>query len=193
MTRYQLFVNEWKDCRRCSLCETRQKVVLARGKIPCDVLFLGEAPGASEDVIGRPFVGPAGKLLDTIIARSLPDGVTHAFTNMICCIPRDEDGDKTAMPDDDSVEACTSRLQQFVRLADPRLIVTVGAFAEGWLDDKYKRCIRFHKPIPEVTITHPAAILRQNAAMRGFAIQRCIVNLTMAVEEMLEARSPKRS
>ena len=75
MTRYSLFVEKWKDCRDCYLCETRNRIVFARGTIPADVLFLGEAPGESENVTGVPFDGPAGNLLDAIIGRSVPKEV----------------------------------------------------------------------------------------------------------------------
>lgn len=52
---YQLHVNRWKDCELCSLCEGRKRVVLSRGTVPADVLFIGEAPWVSEDTIGKPF------------------------------------------------------------------------------------------------------------------------------------------
>jgi uracil-DNA glycosylase len=63
-------------------------VVLCRGRLPCDVLFVGEAPGVSEDVLGRPFVGPAGKLLDTIVERALDGQYDCAMTNLVACIPK---------------------------------------------------------------------------------------------------------
>ncbi|MEK0326406.1 MAG: uracil-DNA glycosylase family protein, partial [Nitrosopumilus sp.] len=117
---------KWIDCSLCSLCKRRRKVVLARGKVPCDVLFIGEAPGASEDSLGSPFVGPAGHLLDQMIEDALdmtsPDqadlpaidsGPRIAFTNLIACIPKDEDGNKISSGDDiplESIEACSERL-----------------------------------------------------------------------------------
>ena len=88
MTPYQLFVEKWGKCRECSLWEGRQRVVLCRGKVPADVLFIGEGPGESEDSIGQPFIGPAGHLLDQILEQS---GVTehrYCLTNLVCCIPR---------------------------------------------------------------------------------------------------------
>ena len=87
--------NRWKDCTQCDLCEGRRNVVLARGKIPCHVLFLGEGPGLSEDVAGKPFCGPAGKLLDEQINYALDtedwislDYPRIAISNVIACIPR---------------------------------------------------------------------------------------------------------
>jgi DNA polymerase len=59
-------------------------LVTARGHVPCDILIIGEAPGASEDIIGRPFVGPAGILLDDILEKSLDPDIRVAMTNLVC-------------------------------------------------------------------------------------------------------------
>lgn len=190
------FVERWKDCTACHLCEGRQRVVLARGSIPCDVLFIGEGPGESEDSLGAPFVGPAGQLLDRIVNRAglpskhvdLPNNtwrlLTWAFTNLVCCIPRDEDGGKATEPDDEAIDACSVRLVEFVELASPKLIVCVGKLAKDWLDPGWKHSIQLHRKIPLVDILHPAAILRANVAQQGLMIQRCVVQLRNAVEEL---------
>ena len=96
---------KWINCYGCDLCEQRDKVVLLRGKIPCDVLFIGEAPGVSEDTLGKPFVGPAGTLLDNIIEESDPGELKLAWTNVIACIPKDDDGHKVKEPPRYSIEA----------------------------------------------------------------------------------------
>lgn len=168
---------------------------MARGTLPCDVAFVGEAPGESEDVLGVPFIGPAGKLLDHIIARSI--GVTNgerdrlgkgplvfSLFNLVGCIPRDEQDGKAEAPDDVAVRSCSPRLQALVKLADPRLLVTVGSLAEDYLEPGYKHSIVFHRPISRVHLTHPAAILRLNIAQRNLLIQRCIVTLSNAVEDL---------
>lgn len=69
--RWELHVKDWKHCERCELAADRKHVCLGRGDIPADVLFCGEAAGQSENVLGRPFVGPAGQLLDLVIQRTL--------------------------------------------------------------------------------------------------------------------------
>jgi uracil-DNA glycosylase len=63
-------------------------VVLARGRIPAPILLCGEAPGVSEDVLGSPFIGPAGKLLDHILARAIDGQFDYCLTNLVGCIPR---------------------------------------------------------------------------------------------------------
>lgn len=80
-------VDRWKHCTLCPLHKVRRQVVLARGKLPADVLMVGEAPGLSEDVLGAPFTGPAGQLLDRIITATELENYRIAFTNLVGCIP----------------------------------------------------------------------------------------------------------
>ena len=96
---YKQHVQRWKSCTACKLCETRKKVVMYRGDVPCDILFIGEAPGPSEDVIGQPFIGPAGHLLDRIIDKAIQPyrkvnpniSFRKVFTNLVCFIPKAEE------------------------------------------------------------------------------------------------------
>lgn len=208
MTPYQRLVEDWKDCQRCPLCTTRKRVVFTRGTIPCRVLFVGEAPGDSEDVIGQPFVGPAGILLNQIIRRAHVADIPHAFFNLVGCRPTDERGLKSHdPPDDESILACAPRLQRFVRICDGalgspsspamalrnrangtvgadflKLIVCVGATARDWLDEKRRDSVKLHRHIQRVDIKHPAAILRLNTAIKGLEVQRCVVTIDNAVE-----------
>jgi DNA polymerase len=194
-TLFSQHVNKWKNCRLCPLCETRQKTVFARGDIPCHVLFIGEAPGESENVIGLPFVGPAGMLLDSIISEALmlttivdASKVKMAMGNLLCCIPRDEEGGKVEAPPERSVIACRPRLKEFVEIADPRLIVCVGSEARDWLDEKRTDHIRFHREIPAIDILHPAYILRSNIARRSMMIRRSVIILSQAIDKRLGLR-----
>jgi len=70
---WKAHVERWKDCQACPLHLTRTRIVIARGTVPCDVCFVGEAPGVSEDFLGQPFVGPAGILFDQMVRRALED------------------------------------------------------------------------------------------------------------------------
>lgn len=189
-TAYKLFVERWRDGCDSSLCAGARKVVLARGCVPCDVLFTGEAPGESENVTGVPFVGPAGHLLDHIVDRALaPEGMllySVAFCNVVGCIPRDAEGGKVADPAPADVKACAPRLREFVELANPGLIVCVGAVARKWLDPKSKGRVALHREIPMTDISHPAYILRTNIAQRTLLVQRAIVTIATAAQEYLE-------
>src|SRR5580698_7314382 len=128
-TPYQQHREQWINCQRCELHKQRTQVVLARGTIPAQILFIGEAPGQSEDVLGSPFKGPAGKLLDYIVANSIPSQYSYAMTNIVACIPRGDDGDKVALPPEESIKACAPRLVEFVNLCKPQLIICVGSLA----------------------------------------------------------------
>lgn len=196
MTPYQRHVNKWKHCDKCFYSSTRTQVVLARGQLPCDILFVGEAPGVSEDVLGQPFKGPAGKLLDRIIGSALDSSGTLddagsprrwriAFTNIIACIPVDPiTGAKATEPDWDCVVECGPRLEQIVEIAQPQLIVNVGKLAKDRMEPGTKQSIKSASGIPQVNITHPAAILRAQYAARGLMIQRCVVTIRNAAEEL---------
>lgn len=157
---------KWINCKLCQLAEKRQRVVIARGTFPCDVLFIGEAPGQSEDSVGVPFVGPAGDLMDRIIKQAIVGGETYALTNLVGCIPLEDYGQKTAQPPKDAILACKPRVIEFIDICKPKLIVLVGDLAKKHVDvGEYK----------SISITHPAAILRMDITQKGLATQRCIV------------------
>ncbi len=156
---------------------------MARGKIPCDLLFMGEAPGASEDVLGIPFIGPAGQLLDQIIDDAVDNhfefrdpGTRIAFTNLIACIPKGEDGKKAGEPERGHIEACQSRLREFIEIAKPCAIVCVGLHSEKWIPKVWKG--------KTISIIHPAAIMRMDVSQQALAIQRCVVRISDVIEEL---------
>jgi uracil-DNA glycosylase family 4 len=174
--------NNWINCRRCLLCEKRKKVVLARGSIPCDIVLCGEGPGQSEDVLGYPFAGPAGHLLNRMMAEGFR-GKEHlkiALTNLVGCIPLEGVGKKAGEPPRESIEACSPRLIEFVEICRPKLLVMVGRLAEKWcpvfLGTKHAQ--RF------VSIVHPSAILQADVTQKGLLIQRNVVTLQDAVEDL---------
>jgi uracil-DNA glycosylase family 4 len=170
-------VAKWKDCKQCPLCSQRDRICLARGTIPADVCLIGEAPGSSEDALGQPFVGPAGNLLDQIIARALPATVTYVMTNLVCCFPAEAKAEGINEPHLSEIKACRPRLVEFINICRPKLIVCVGRLAEEYVDHgDTVRCI---------DITHPAAILRFPLAQKQMAAQKCIVVIRNAVEFML--------
>lgn len=176
MTIYEQHKNKWSKCTQCSLHTSRSKVVLSRGKIPCDVLFIGEAPGVSEDVLGYPFAGPAGHLLDFIIENSFSDSrISYAMTNLVGCIPLGEDGAKTAEPPKEAIKACSPRVNEMVVMCSPQLIVRVGKLAEKWY---------FTNAVPVIDVLHPAAILRMDITQRGLAVQRTIIDIATALRDV---------
>src|ERR1700677_3497947 len=89
LTPWQAHKQRWQDCDKCLLRKHRQRVVLARGSIPAQVLLIGEAPGNAEDSLGQPFKGVAGQLLDRIVEEAVPKDVKMCYSNLVCCIPLD--------------------------------------------------------------------------------------------------------
>lgn len=163
--------DKWCNCQLCPYSEHRKKVALVRGTIPCDVLFIGEAPGASEDVLGSPFTGPAGKLLDSIIARaSRQYSPALAFTNLVGCIPLKDPQTRTIQPPNvQAITACRPRLSEIYAITGAKAVICVGALASKYVPD----VVDFLKPgLIADSIIHPASILRLNASQVSMACDR---------------------
>jgi uracil-DNA glycosylase family 4 len=194
----QEHARRWGRGCGADICRTATNVCLVRGTVPCQVLLVGEAPGAGEDALGQPFVGPAGHLLDGIIARALGGKWTHALTNLVGCQPL-EDGRKAEDgPPDDAVRACSGRLKELVRLCDGwhpslsfaptnkrtiQLLVTVGKHSATWLRQGFKDSVELHRRIPTVGIVHPAWALRQNEVIKMNYATRSVVTIQTALEQ----------
>lgn len=170
MTPYRKHVVRWSRCKQCELSRQRIKVVLCRGMVPAPVLFVGEAPGQSEDVTGWPFDGPAGRLLDQIIDRSLDNQYDYALTNLVACFPKKRKRAGINEPSKEHIEACAPRLQEFISLCKPDLIVAVGKLAVKHLEGA-----------AGCSIIHPAFIKRMDVSQKGLAVKRCIVAIEDAV------------
>jgi uracil-DNA glycosylase len=113
------------ECTRCKLAPLRTNLVFGVGNPQADLMFIGEGPGAEEDLRGEPFVGRAGQLLTDIIERGM--GMTRAevyICNVIKCRPPENRN-----PEPDEVAACEPFLFRQIDLVRPRVIVGLGTFA----------------------------------------------------------------
>ncbi len=150
-------MSEWSACQRCDLHQTAVRHVLLRGWVPCRILFIGEAPGETENATGIPFVGRSGKLLDKLIAASSPPKKVfprYAVTNIIACAPwADATRQKVRKPDATEAEMCSPRITELLEIAKPRGIVLLGKTAEKFFsqDGNYKI----------ISLPHPAYMLRR--------------------------------
>lgn len=195
-TPWKRFVERWKDCTRCPLHSQRNRIVIAKGKLPCDVVFVGEAPGESENALGLPFVGPAGILLDRIVQNALehvyPDEappVRIAYTNLVLCFPAIAKARGDNEPEKNEILACRERLVEFLDLCRPRLIVAVGKLSWEYLPEQW---IAYREPRPSmVSITHPAAVLRAPLAQKDMMARKCEVVLATAIEEAMLRAMPE--
>lgn len=115
------------DCRKCPLAEGRTNIVVSRGRADARVLFVGEAPGAEEDVAGQPFVGRSGKMLDRWIAHMRLEDAA-AVTNVCRCRPP---GNRK--PTRDEQAACGPHLVRLIAERRPSVLVALGRTSEKWL------------------------------------------------------------
>lgn len=173
MTLSNSFIHDWKSCKRCVLADNARKHVIGIGEQPADVVFIGEAPGRQEDILGRPFVGRAGSLLKKILRLvSNPDlspkdietpaswndvfNTIHYsayITNIVACAPwKDSTRDTWREPNKEEADACSPRLKTIVEECNPKTIIYIGQVS--------KRFFKAPKGIPTLTIVHPSSILR---------------------------------
>lgn len=153
------FLTSWKACRACRLCDYAHKHVTFRGSLPCNVLFVGDAPGEVEDGDGLPFVGEAGRLLDAMILAAKQEAnldFSYGVANVVACLPKEPGADKVRPPKPDEAKACARNLQRLVDFAKPQYVVAVGTTAA-----RYVRFVKFPDEIDAVAIEHPASLLRK--------------------------------
>ncbi len=114
-----------RDCTACKLRAGCTQTVFGVGDEKAEWLFVGEGPGADEDVQGEPFVGQAGKLLDNMLAAiKLKRGSNVYIANIVKCRPPDN-----RTPEADEIATCLPYLQQQIALIKPKLIVALGKTA----------------------------------------------------------------
>jgi len=152
-----------RACRACGLCSARKQAVFGVGAEGGPWLFVGEGPGADEDEQGEPFVGQAGKLLDSMLAAAgLARGRDVYIANVVKCRPP---GNRT--PTLDEAAACAAFLDRQVDLVAPKLIVALGkTAATRLLGDEaaslgsQRGRVHSYRGIPVVVTYHPAYLLR---------------------------------
>jgi len=126
------------DCRRCPLYEHGTQPVFGEGPARADVMFVGEQPGDQEDLQGRPFVGPAGQVLDETIEKVGIDRRRVYVTNAVKHFKFEPRGKRRIhqRPDGGEIQACKFWLGLEIGLVRPKVIVALGATAAGSLLDK---------------------------------------------------------
>ena len=156
-----------QHCRRCRLWEMRTHVVVGKGNPNADILFVGEGPGQQEDLQGVPFVGPAGQLLDKMLASvglTLDDVY---ITNVVKCRPP---GNRD--PHDDEKAACLNYLRYQFSLIHPKILVCLGRIAATTIISPDFRITRERGQWQErkgcrmIATYHPSALLRDETKKR---------------------------
>ncbi|MBO5495819.1 MAG: uracil-DNA glycosylase [Oscillospiraceae bacterium] len=161
MDSWESLKQECALCRSCSLWETRHELVFGTGNEQAEVLFVGEGPGEQEDRQGLPFVGPAGKLLDDMLAMIDLDRSRVYIANIVKCRPP---GNRDPLGIEQ--EACRGWLDRQIALLNPRIIVCLGRIAAMALISPDFRITREHGRWYDVdgrrimATYHPSALLR---------------------------------
>ena len=156
------------DCVRCKLhTQGRRQIVFGVGNPDADLMFVGEAPGADEDVQGIPFVGRAGQLLTKIIEAINLKREDVYIANVIKCRPP---GNRN--PEQDEVETCEAFLFQQIDIIKPRVIVALGTFAARTLlrtldpISRLRGRVYDYRGAKLIPTFHPAYLLRNPSSKR---------------------------
>ena len=155
-------------CTKCCLWKCRKKAVPGVGNPESKLMLVGEAPGRSEDIQGEPFVGAAGKLLDTLLSEIGFSRTQVFITNVVKCRPPEN---RDPLPDE--IEMCTPYLNRQIGIIQPAVIITLGkhstAYVLGRANLPFRSITQVHGKVREAIIFgvetvvfptfHPAAAL----------------------------------
>jgi uracil-DNA glycosylase family 4 len=158
----------WRQAQSCTKCPqlaaARQTVVFGSGNADADLMFVGEAPGANEDKEGLPFVGQAGRLLDTLLEEIGLQRTDTFICNVLKCRPP---GNRDPLPQE--IDACQDYLFRQLELIAPRVVCTLGNFSTKLLRGDPTGITRLHgreevrqigpRRVRLYPIYHPAAAL----------------------------------
>ena len=164
---WQELFDEIYACEKCGLCKGIRNKVPGQGDVHAKLMFIGEGPGADEDLQGLAFVGAAGQLLTKMIAAM---GMTREevyICNIVKCRPP-----RNRVPEAEEAAACLPYLRQQVALVRPKVIVLLGSTAAKTLIREDFRITREHgrwiekKGVWFMPTYHPAALLRDESKKR---------------------------
>lgn len=163
LTPLQELAKSLHNCQRCKLAKLgRSQVVFGVGNPHASIMFVGEAPGANEDLKGEPFVGAAGKILNDLLASANLSRDQIYIANVIKCRPPDNRD-----PEPDEVDTCKPFLMQQIQMIRPKLVCTLGNWATQTLLErkvgitKVKAQAFYMKDFVLFPLLHPAAALHQ--------------------------------
>ena len=161
--------SECVECTSCNLSKTRKNVVVGKGNESAQVVIIGEGPGEQEDITGLPFVGRAGKMLDTALSSVDIDPLEDCYiTNIVKCRPPNN-----RKPSAAESEACMPWLNEQINLLKPKIIILAGSTA-------VQSFLGINEPISKIRgqwiqkdnikympIFHPSYLLRNPSKIKG--------------------------
>ncbi|MBM4358036.1 MAG: uracil-DNA glycosylase [Deltaproteobacteria bacterium] len=164
----EVLAAEVAACTACPLHQTRNRTAFARGNPDAELVFVGEGPGTQEDLQGEPFVGPAGQLLDKMIAAMGYERDDVYIMNVVKCRPFEHGNpQKDRKPEPDELAACRPFFDRQLELLEPKVMVALGATAVQALTGASAGITRlrgtwrlYRGRIPLMPTFHPAYLLR---------------------------------
>ena len=124
MTHLRRLLPDVRGCPLCKLSRSRKNAVPGEGQLSAKIMFIGEAPGRSEDEKGRPFVGAAGRILDELLKKAGIERSEVFITNIVKCRPPNN-----RVPKEDELTACRPYLDRQIALIKPKVICILGRTA----------------------------------------------------------------
>jgi len=146
----------WKDCKRCDLHENRSRVVFGKGPKKAKIFLIGQAPGKTEDKLGKPFVGLMGKLLREMMEAIGMSPDRMYISNSAACYPLAD-----AMPTVHQVKMCYPRLKMEIELVKPKFIIYCGMRA-ATISGLCEEYARFFEQFKTLFMNHPGSIRRDS-------------------------------
>ena len=177
---WEEFEESIRNCNKCKLCKNRHNIVLGEGNKNAEIMFIGEGPGADEDIQGFPFVGKAGQLMNKAFEGLGIDRGSVYIANIVKCRPP-----SNRNPEEDEAIACLNYLRNQVILVKPKIIVLLGSVAlKNILGKEYGITASRGKWVEKKGILymptwHPAALLRDETKKIDF-----IKDLKLVMEKM---------
>jgi len=192
---------EARGCTRCPLYKTATQTVFGEGPVGVRLMLVGEQPGDQEDLAGRPFVGPAGKMLDRALVEAGVDRAEVYVTNAVKHFKNEPRGKRRLhkKPNRYEVEVCKIWFDQELALVRPQLVVAMGVTAASALAGKAVTLTRLRGRVitfahaggqPGIVTIHPSSILRApDEAGRRVAYAGLVKDLKLALKSL--AKLPK--
>ncbi|MGD0147386.1 MAG: UdgX family uracil-DNA binding protein [Xanthobacteraceae bacterium] len=182
------------DCRRCPLYRDATQVVPGEGPKQATFMLVGEQPGDKEDLAGKPFVGPAGRVLDRALADAGIEREATFVTNAVKHFKHEMRGKRRLhkRPNNDEIERCNIWLDEERRLVGPEVIIALGVTAARALTGKTVTIAKLRgKPLDLADATrlfitvHPSALLRiEDDDDKRAAYQQFVADLKAAAKSL---------
>lgn len=178
-------------CQKCEIAKSRTRAVPGEGAEDADIMFIGEAPGWHEDQQGRPFVGPAGQFLDTLLASANLKREQVYITNVIKSRPT---GNRDPLPTE--IRNCRPWLERQIEIIRPRMIVTLGRYSmamffPGKSISKIHGTAQKRDNVVYYAMYHPAAALHQQSLRQSIEADMLKIPSLLAEAKNIQEAKPQ--